>query len=49
MGVRGAFQVISGSALLLPFACPLDHVLDLEQYAPCCIMTFLESSWRNLC
>ena len=25
--------IIPGSMLQLPFACPLDHVLDLEQYA----------------
>jgi len=26
--------VIPGAALQLPFRCPLDHVLDLEQCAP---------------
>ena len=33
--------IIPGSALLLPFACPLDHVLDLEQYAPHCCTRIL--------
>ena len=26
--------IIPGSMLQLPFACPLDHVLDLEQCVP---------------